>query len=1271
MLLWLNLFKWWRTFQLKRRWKRVKVQFIDSYHRQDWVAAESAAISMVNMLAGSDLRSRSVAHSKSLLLDSHYSLMLCYRGMERFDEATAQGELVLDLQRSLLANLDDLRVVERLCDLAEIYSSASRVDDAIKLYGQALAALRRVDGARGSQRLVNTLESLATIYISQELEDKAEKLFAEAQDYRHKLGLVTNDDELGQAITQIKSRHRGEHLTDLEQWTNLTREVVKLSSSGYVLAAIPIAEQALELAEKIFPDDNNDLATSWGNLADLYRQQGRLSEAETLCVKALDIRKKLHNKPNNDLAACLNNLALLYHCQGRLSEAEPLYKQALGIRKKLFPDHNKPNNDLAISINNLAGLYESQGRWTEAEPLYKQALGITIKLHNKPNNDLAACLNNLANLYRSQGRLPEAETLCVKALDIRKKLFPDHNKPNNNLAISINNLAGLYESQGRWAEAEPLYEQALDIRKKLFPDHNKPNNDLAISINNLAELYRQQGRWAEAELLCEQALDIRKKIFPDHNKPNNNLATSLNNLALLYRFQGRWAEAELLYEQALDIRKKIFPDHNKPNNDLATSLGNLAELYRQQGRLSEAEPFYVQALEIRKKLFNKNGHPDLVNSLTSLAITKARLQPNLALPLFQQAIAFENHWLTNIIPNNDSQQRLRVLEESQHHLELLLALTQQHFSQNPATVNTSFDAVLNRKAQAASAEASFSQAIRNYPHLALQFQQLKNHQQEIATLSYAIGNQPEFIDQLNNLLLQRNSLEREICKSIPALDLQQQVVDRLALTTLLPTNSFLVEFIRYNDFDFANSKWQDARYLAFIVEHDQAGVIMLDCGLADPLDQAINNFRNVQANRNFDGQSSGFRDSLQPPVTENLADFLDRLLPHLPNTGTCFLAPDSHLHILPFHLLKTDDEYLGDRYQIHYLNTARDLLRRKMAPSINPPLVLANPDYDGRNIIPFPKVDILCNPKTELQTSAAMEEEGFEPLPINKILGELVADAYQVPCYSGEEATVERFKQADSPQLLMIATHGFSLPPQTLLERLRNCPIDDEENIISQHQSEITSELREFWQKKADQGNKDCQRILAIIDHYGVRPPATDILHTPTSDPMLRCGFALAGANIWRFQGIESPQFGKGIIFAQDVMQCNLWGTELALIATCVSGMGDIKNSEGVFGLRRALAIAGAKYVITSLWNIPTKPSALLMEKFFNLYKSGMLPATALSAAQKHVRDITLGDLRNSQLGLEVIAELQSGFLPISDDTPNDLQPLSHPYFWGAWICQG
>ncbi|NJN75789.1 MAG: CHAT domain-containing protein [Synechococcaceae cyanobacterium RL_1_2] len=70
---------------------------------------------------------------------------------------------------------------------------------------------------------------------------------------------------------------------------------------------------------------------------------------------------------------------------------------------------------------------------------------------------------------------------------------------------------------------------------------------------------------------------------------------------------------------------------------------------------------------------------------------------------------------------------------------------------------------------------------------------------------------------------------------------------------------------------------------------------------------------------------------------------------------------------------------------------------------------------------------------------------------------------------------------------------------------------------------------------------------------------------------------ALAGANAW-FKGKNLPsEAGNGLLLAQDVVSLDLWNTDLVVLSACQTGMGDIKAGEGVFGLRRAFTIAGAK----------------------------------------------------------------------------------------------
>ncbi|MEB3178189.1 MAG: CHAT domain-containing protein [Nostocaceae cyanobacterium] len=120
--------------------------------------------------------------------------------------------------------------------------------------------------------------------------------------------------------------------------------------------------------------------------------------------------------------------------------------------------------------------------------------------------------------------------------------------------------------------------------------------------------------------------------------------------------------------------------------------------------------------------------------------------------------------------------------------------------------------------------------------------------------------------------------------------------------------------------------------------------------------------------------------------------------------------------------------------------------------------------------------------------------------------------------------------------------------------------------------------------------------------------------------------------------------------------------------------LGDIKIGEGVFGLRRAFAIAGAKTLVMSLWKVPDKATALLMNRFFDNLNHGMGRGQALLEAQNFIRNITVAELRQSDLGIEVLTEL----LRINELSPetsiswqNSDKPLNHPFYWGAWVCQG
>jgi CHAT domain-containing protein len=138
----------------------------------------------------------------------------------------------------------------------------------------------------------------------------------------------------------------------------------------------------------------------------------------------------------------------------------------------------------------------------------------------------------------------------------------------------------------------------------------------------------------------------------------------------------------------------------------------------------------------------------------------------------------------------------------------------------------------------------------------------------------------------------------------------------------------------------------------------------------------------------------------------------------------------------------------------------------------------------------------------------------------------------------------------------------------------------------------------------------------------------------PTPEnPLLRSGIALAGANA-RHSGVNDD----GILTALETAQLDLQGTELVVLSACDSGVGDVQNGEGVYGLRRALVLAGAQTQITSLWKVSDAATRLLMVDYYRRLLKGEGRSAALRRAQQSM----LADPK-----------------------------LSHPYFWASFVPIG
>jgi CHAT domain-containing protein/tetratricopeptide (TPR) repeat protein len=812
--------------------------------------------------------------------------------------------------------------------------------------------------------------------------------------------------------------------------------------------------------------------------------------------------------------------------------------------------------------SNLGAAQFAAGDRDGARASFEEAVRINSVIPGD-SPQFAVALEGMGNVYIASSDFPRAQDVLERAL---KMLQDTAGGKSPAVAECLVVLALLHQRRSEFPRALAELQQALAIdQSKLAPD------DIAIIkvMDSLADAYSDSGDFDRGIPALQQTLHLaEQKLGPDHPL----VAHPLQNLGIIAREQQQYPLALEYLWRAEKIREHSLGSQHAST---AALLVNIANVYNAQGDYPRAIETYLRALTVLERAAGPY-HEWTTMTLGNLARAYAAEgdASNAVRYMARLNEAAETNLSLNLAIGSEAQ-RLAYVDKYYPQTARAISLNVTEAPRDPTATELAAQMILQHKGRVLDAVADSMTALRK--RLEPEEQKLLSElSSTIAVLAKSALRGPgqatpeQYQQQIEALQSQRERLETEISRRTAGYYQPTGSVTLAAVRKAIPADAFLLEFAVYEPYDFHQPKRPGdltQRYVVYAIPA-QGAVRLKDLGDAKEIDHQIDVYRR------------SLRDPKRTDARQ-LARALDqRLMFPLRSMGIqakhLIISPDGELNLLSFEsLVDEQDHYLIENYSIGYVTAGRDLLRMQVARSSHTePVVIANPSFGNLEATPVAvsspaKVRPASNTTVRRNRSSDdTDDVYFTPLAGTALeareLKSLFPDARVL---TGQQASKAELERVDSPAILHIATHGFFL-----------------ENAAYE---------------KADKIAGNSVGATRGI-HAGLN----------TDNPLLRSGLALAGANL-DTNGIEN-----GILTALEASNLNLWGTKLVTLSACDTGVGEVKNGEGVYGLRRAFVIAGAETVVMSLWPVSDYVTRELMTSYYRGLKAGLGRGDALRQAQ-------------------------------------------------------
>lgn len=922
-------------------------------------------------------------------------------------------------------------------------------------------------------------------------------------------------------------------------------------------------ERALNIREQLDPLETQSYSNVLYNLVTVYLESGDFLKARKSCEKLLKVDAKIHGEKS---IAYLESLLYYGDVLIESSFYDDAYKLLRGHLKKVDDDFDKAVVEIKLGdVLSLLGNYES------SEEYIAKASETFASLNDTINFELSQSTLGL-NLI-NKGKYPQAERVFIQMRDHLLAIEGTEQYVND----ASSNLAIAQMALGRSSDAIEVYKDLLENDSVYYGvEHPK----YITSLLNIGTAYHDIKNYALAIKSLNRALELTPNVYGSDSETE---ATLLNNIANAYRDNGQTDLATQNFEKA---RKLFAKNEGKTSANYATATYNLAKL-ELITKGENAEKLLLDALKIRERTLGKE-HPQYAEVTNHLGIYYWQKQDlKKAKKYFDDTFINFFEQIRLFFPVLSEEEKTKFyLEKLKPTFEQYNSLAEAMYTSDPTILESLYNYQLRTKGVIMMATERMRRNIyqSNDSILIAEYESWKAMKEHLAKLYSNNDPRQNFIDSIQS---EANNLEKSLVNK--SSDFSK--VYNLDIPTWEKVQSKLkqgesaVEIIRYRVFDPEGlGKFnRDVHYwiLAIDTDSEYPEPVVLTRG-------------SLMEGRYL----SNYRNSIRYQIKDNFTykELWEPLSKALNKRKKVYISPDGVYNQVNLSTLVNPEsgEFLIKEIDLQEVTSTRDLLKElKSSDQSSSKYFIGFPTYTTEGALASnDKKERSLRGGTRGGTRGGLRGansgysetrglrggllrymrsgEGIAVLPGTKTEVEEITKLYsqkneETENLLSEKANETLLKSVKSPEILHIATHGY------FLENIKSPDFGD---------------TKQYYQ-----------------------------------NPLLRAGLILAGAEDFLLTGSNSIDDEDGILTAYEAMNMDLNNTDLVVLSACETGLGEVSNGEGVYGLQRAFKIAGVRYIVMSMWNVDDDATQRLMTLFYQNLTSGQEKYTAFREAQLALMD--------------------------------------------------